>query len=224
MRKVILMLGVLACSVSASSASTILQFTELTFNTPFHVTTNGTTSTISAVNVPVNVIFDPGFCLNVGCNGATNGTYLFNLNATSTGNRQLVNGGNDLNQPFGGTLSFTNGGINLLTVNFTDEFAGSLNGSTPTLAASQPPDVFSGSSNVLDPLKLGVPRGFALSFSNFNPGVGSNGTTLNAANADGAGTFNASPVVQNPVPEPGSMLLFGTGLIGAAIMARRRKK
>ena len=161
MRKVFGLLALCALLVvpTVARASTIMQFTELVFNTPITITATGpTTSTISAVNVPVNVIFDPSFCLFAGCGGATNGTYLFNLNATSTSAAELVNSGNDINQNFGGSFSFTQGLFNLLTVNFSDLLAGSVNGGSPTLASSQPPDTFSGTSNVFDPTKLGVPE------------------------------------------------------------------
>ena len=199
-------------------ASTILQFNEVTFNNPFHVTTNGTTSTITATNVPVQVIFDPSFCLVAGCGGVTNGVFNLSLSATST-SAATVNG-TTLRESFGGTISITNGAIDLLTVAFSDVFTGPLGASSNiAMGSAQPPDIFSGSSTVLDPLKLGIPRGFALSFSNYIPGLGYNGTTINAATADATGTFNATPAAA--VPEPASMILLGSGLL---FVARRFKK
>jgi hypothetical protein len=81
----------------------------------------------------------------------------------------------------------------------TDEAIGSAGGSNPTLNGSDPPDMFTGSSAVFDPAKLLAPRGFALSFSNWSPGLAITGVAPNAtiasATADATGTFNATPLV-----------------------------
>lgn len=205
---------------AVSYASTILQFNEVSFNTPFHVTTNGVTSTISAVNVPINVVFDPGFCLVAGCGGVTNGVFNLNLSATST-SAATVNAG-VVRESFGGVISVTNGAINLLTVNFSDVFTGPLGASSNiAMGSAQPPDIFTGSSTVFDPAKLGIPRGFALSFSNYNPGLSLTGTTISAASADATGTFNATPPAT--VPEPTSIVLLGSALLFVANRLRVRK-
>ena len=209
-------LAALAVAASASAA-TILQFSEIgPFNTPFVFTGNGTTTTLTASKM-VDVVFDPAFCLVAGCGGVTGGAYDLELTASSIG-AALVSGG-VVTQQFGGELSLTNGTVDLLTVMFTDLVQGSLDGSSPTLQASQPPDTFSGSSTVFDPTKLGVPRGFALSFSNMtNGGLGINGTSIRSGAADGTGTFSATPI-----PEPATLMLFGTGLLGLLPMLRRRR-
>ena len=201
-----------------ASAGTILQFTEVfPFNAPFTFTENGTnTATTITASKLINVTFDHSLCLVVGCGGAADGVYSLTLNATSIGAATLAAGA--VTQAFGGSLSIIQGGFNLLTVNFTDLLQGSLNGGNPTLQASQPPDVFSGTSNVLDSLKLGQPRGFSFSFSNLsNGGLGINGTSIRSGTADASGTFNATATV----PEPTSMLLLGSGLL---MVARRLRK
>jgi hypothetical protein len=205
MKKLVLILA-LSLIPSVAMGSTFLQFNQVLFNTPWNIV-NGTT--ITATNVQVNVNFDEGFCLVVGCGGVTDGVFLLNFSATDTG--AAVNNAGIISQDFAGFISFTSliGGINLLTVNFSDELSGSAGGSNPTLNSSQPPDIFTGSSDVFDPLKLGVPRGFALSFSNWFPGLSIVGGNIGSATADATGTFNA----QNVIPEPASLILVGLGLM-----------
>ena len=119
----------------------------------------------------VNVTFDSGFCLVVGCGGVVNGVYFLDFTATSYDppgavTNDAVNTAGVITQPFSGTLSFNslanNTGTDLLTVTFSDEVSGSAGGSNPTLNASDPPDTFIGSSTVFDPAKLQAPRGFAI--------------------------------------------------------------
>ena len=200
-----------------AAGSTFLQFSQVLFNTPWTIV-NGTT--ITATNVQVNVTFDSSFCLVAGCGGLGNGVYLLNFSATDTG--AAVNNAGIISQDFAGFISFTSliGAINLLTVNFSDELSGSAGGSNPTLNSSQPPDIFTGSSAVFDPLKLGVPRGFALSFSNWLPGLSIVGGNVGSATADATGTFNATQTV---IPEPASLFLFGAGLLAITRRLRSEK-
>jgi PEP-CTERM motif len=211
----------LALAPRSAEAATFLQFQQVLFNSPFVVNETAGVTTITATNVPVTVNFDESFCLVVGCGGVTDGVFLLNFSTTSTSPATLTAG--VIEQNFGGAgsfISFTQPGVNLLTVTFSDEVTGSAGGTNPTLNAAQPPDVFSGSSSVLDPLKLGIPRGFSLSFSNWMLPLAINNNSIADATADATGTFNATPQV-GVVPEPASLLLLGSGL--AAVAARRRQ-
>jgi hypothetical protein len=208
--------------VASAAPITFLQFTQAQLGNNFVVTSNGVTSTITSTQ-EINVTFDQSTCLVAGCGGVTSGIYDLVLTANSTS--PATSDGSDISQNFSGTIAITDGAVNLLTVNFSDIFTGAINGSTPTLSSSQPPDLFTGSSTVIDPLKLGIPRGFSISFSSFTCTGGGGlqivGSSICSATAAGTGTFSAD-VVPLVTPEPATMALFGLGLVGIARRFRRR--
>ena len=205
---------------SSASAATIMQFFETGgFNKPFTFVNDGlgnVDSTTLTATKTVFVTFDPAFCLAVGCGGVTDGVFDLTLNAQSTSLATL--GGGIVSQDFGGTISFTSGTLNLLTILFSDTISGSNGGTNPVLQSSQPPDTFSGTSDVFDPAKLGIPRGLAISFSALTPGLSIFNNSIASGVADASGTVNATA----PVPEPGSMLLLGTGLLSLGSALRRK--
>jgi hypothetical protein len=214
--------------VAGAATITFMQFTEVNFNAPVTFTNDGSgNTTIVATNVLVDVGLNESFCLNVGCDGFDDTQdVVFNLNAGSTGAATSVGG--VVTQPYAGSFSFTQGGINLLTVTFSDELSGSEDGSNPGLNASDPPDTFSGTSDVLDPDLLLAPRGFAFSFSAFTS-AGEGGLVIvnqsvASGTADVSGTLNASPLQVSEVPEPASLVLMGSGLAAIATRIRRRRK
>jgi len=203
-----------------AQASTILQFTEFGFNTPFQLLANVSgTQTLIGAATQVNVTFDSSFCSVAGCSGATDGAYELLLNAFSVGVATVD--GQSIEQNFNGFFSLRRGPLNLLTVTFSALFSGQIGSGDPTMNASQPPDTFSSTSDVFDPAKLGIPRGFVLSFTNMSGGgLGLFGNTIRSGVADGTGTITVTPQ-DVPVPEPTTMALMGSGI--AAIVASRRK-
>lgn len=211
---------VLLSSTANAAPITFLQFTQAALGNNFTVTNGGVSSTITS-NQLVNVTFDPSVCLVAGCGGVTPG--IFNLSLIANSTSLATSDGSDITQNFGGTIAITQGAINLLTVNFSDIFSGAVGGSSPTLSSSQPPDIFTGTSDVFDPLKLGIPRGFSISFSSFNcvggGGLAITGSSICSATAAGTGTFSADVVA----PEPTTLALFGIGLLGASTRLRRRR-
>ena len=111
----------------------------------------------------------------------------------STGDAVLVNSNQDINQPFGGTMSFTGtgafAGTNLITFSFSDQLAGAVGAPVVTLSAGDPPDLFfNASSDIFAQDQLGAPRGFSIGFSDWEGGLAISGTgasaTVAAALAD----------------------------------------
>jgi len=208
-------------SIASAAPITFLQFNQVDLGNNFVFTNAAGVSTITS-DQQVMVTFDPAFCLMVGCGGATPGVYDLSLTATST--NAATTDGDDIFQNFEGTISITDGALNLLTFDFTDLFTGAVDGSSASLAAAQPPDFFNGTSDVFDPAKLGTPRGFSISFSSFvaNGGGGLQivGNSVSGGAAAGTGTFAASPAA----PEPVSMLLLGMGFVAAGLRASRARR
>jgi hypothetical protein len=142
----------------------------------------------------------------------------FTLTAMSTGAATNVVG--DLwQQPYDGSFTILGpGGFNYLSGVFSGVTLGLEDGHTLIFGAAQPPGSLTFTSSVPG-MPLGFPTGMALSFTNALPAVNIANGSFGDFTSNVSGTFSAEVT---PVPEPATLLLFGTGLLAVARRVRRR--
>jgi hypothetical protein len=212
-----LVLAALLLPVATANAATILVFGQQGETLTMTGTNDGAgTTTITGEDILVDI---SGFFA-----GGTPilGVY-FNFTATSDGAAAPV-GDNVFQSYDSGSFSFTSGaggtGTNYLSGTFDDALFGS--GDSFGLSASTAGgDTISYTSDFATAFFPTL--GLSLSFTSVTPPLSIFNGSVASFNASIAGNFSADRVERDiPVPEPGSMFLLGSGLVGLAASARRR--
>lgn len=198
---------------AVAQSTTFLQFNQDTNAKLLHINTDALGQTITATNVPVDIVaqaFAPGVPFEI-----TDAFFTFNASTTAprvqVGNFVSRNG-------YSGSLSFlTGGGLNILSLTFDDAlvsgFVGAVSGNFST---NSPPAIINATSDIFD-LSRFVGGNFSLGFSAL--------TTVIQPDQQFQGSGNVAGTFAGTVPEPATwgMMIMGFGLVGFTARHRRHK-